>query len=615
MTPIGDVVDGVLGRAFGRHATAARLAAMRQRYRGAVDDRDFETFVVRLYAASWVAFGLGAIVGYGLAARLPSPVQTAAANVLATLGVPAAVSTGTVLRALLAIGGGTGAKVLVVRLAGRVLAYRARRRRDRLERALPRTVRFMHVLSAGTTDERTLLAAVAERERTFGETARTFRRVLGTATVTGSVDRALRIVARDTPSRRTLAPFLLTFRARARDGPDALARFLHLESRMLARRDAQRTDAARRYFGLVVRLFVALLVVPVLLAGSYGLIAGFAVTERAPALPVERLVSVTALVTPVSAVVVLGIGAVASGLVFAVRPAGHRWSRFRTADSLTGLLREAPTNPASAFVLAAPAGALLLGWLWLTGRPTTTGAVVAYAAVAVPVGLVDWRRARFDAAKDRYLPDLVYGIARQVHLGRSFTEAVDHVAADGGLGPLDADVAGLAFDLRVAPPGSPVRATALDRFVDRVGTPLAERTVGMVAGALDAGTETAAAFDALQTEAGRLYHEEQAVSDRMALVVVVGWLVSLLLVVLVVAVDVAVLASATTGPTGVDEAPVAVATTGPAALPTFYLLTQATMLSSGWFAGVAGRGVYEGLLHSGALTLLAWLAFVGAGLL
>jgi hypothetical protein len=45
----------------------------------------------------------------------------------------------------------------------------------------------------------------------------------------------------------------------------------------------------------------------------------------------------------------------------------------------------------------------------------------------------------------------------------------------------------------------------------------------------------------------------------------------------------------------------------------FYLIAQATVLACGWFAGVASRGRYEALLHSGALVVVTYLVFAGLG--
>jgi len=46
----------------------------------------------------------------------------------------------------------------------------------------------------------------------------------------------------------------------------------------------------------------------------------------------------------------------------------------------------------------------------------------------------------------------------------------------------------------------------------------------------------------------------------------------------------------------------------------FYVVTQATMLACGWFAGYASRGFYEALLHSAALVAIAYFVFAGAGM-
>ncbi|MFB6132001.1 MAG: hypothetical protein ABEJ44_01170 [Halanaeroarchaeum sp.] len=603
-------LDRLLTGAFGRHATAERHATMRKRYRATARASRFPLFLSRVYAASWLAFLLGAGLAVFLVGQVPQPVEAAILDGLAEIPLVRHPHVDRALGPAIVVAVGAIARWATFRGAAALLERRATRRRRRIERSLPRTVRFMHVLASGTTDVATLLGHVARRERAFGETARAFDRILGTRDVVGSVDGAIRVVARDTPSRRTLAPFLLTLRSRAREGPEAIARFLHLESRMLARRDAQRTETAKRYLGSVLRLFVVFLVVPVIAAIGIAVATGIGGWAPGTTSAVGRWIREQVVLSPASAVLVLALGGITTGLVYLLRPPGYRWSRYRSSTTLRTLLATSPRNPANALVVLGPVGGLLAAWAVTRGTPPSTAVTFGYVVVALPVGLVDWRRARIDAAKDRHLPELLHEIAHQIHLGRSFTEAVEHVAADQRLGPLDADVANLAFDLRVAKNDRPIRAAALDRFVERVGTPLAKRTVGMIAGALDAGSRTTAAFQALQSEAGRLYHEERAVRDEMPVVMAVGWAASLLVVGVVVAVNVAALG--TTDPLGHSAAFGAAGGREP---PAFYLLTQATVLSSGWFAGVAGRGVYEGLLHSGALLVVTSLAFAASGLL
>jgi len=96
---------------------------------------------------------------------------------------------------------------------------------------------------------------------------------------------------------------------------------------------------------------------------------------------------------------------------------------------------------------------------------------------------------------------------------------------------LDSDVADLAANLRLTTPHAGIdtnlRTAALDRFVTRVGTPLAEQTVGLVTGALDAGSDTGVVFETLQAEIGRLYHDKQTLRSGMMVYVAVGWTTAL----------------------------------------------------------------------------------------
>jgi flagellar protein FlaJ len=45
-----------------------------------------------------------------------------------------------------------------------------------------------------------------------------------------------------------------------------------------------------------------------------------------------------------------------------------------------------------------------------------------------------------------------------------------------------------------------------------------------------------------------------------------------------------------------------------------YVVTQATVLASGWFAGMASRDRYEAFLHSGALVVACYLVYHGVGI-
>jgi hypothetical protein len=278
------------------------------------------------------------------------------------------------------------------------------------------------------------------------------------------------------------------------------------------------------------------------------------------------------------------------------------------------------SNPASTAVVGVLVGLAVSVGAWTLGYGPANVLLFGYVAYGLPVGLVSVRRARRDDAKDREIRDFVHAIAGHVGLGVPFGMAVERVARESDLGALESDVADLAVNLGLSttPDGRDVRTAALDRFVERVGTPLARQTMGLVTGALDVGADADAAFDTLQTEVGRLYHERKALRSAMLVYVAVGWTTALLVVGIVVAVNTHVLAGfAQLSAVGASSGGVAI---DPGAVDPardrhrFYLVTQATMLACGWFAGTASRGVYEALLHSAGLSLVCYVVFAGAGM-
>jgi hypothetical protein len=296
----------------------------------------------------------------------------------------------------------------------------------------------------------------------------------------------------------------------------------------------------------------------------------------------------------------------------------HRWTVFAFPPPGLATLASAPVNPASAAVVAAVPAAVVGVALWGSGYGLLDSVLLPYVAYAVPVGLVAVRRARRDDAKDRQIKDFVHAVSGHVSLGRPFSAAIALVAEDVELGALQDDVNDLAFNANLTTREGDLRGDALDRFVDGVGTPLAEQTIGLVTGALEAGSDTGDVFDTLQTEVGRLYHEKKALRSSMLVYVAVGWTTALLVAGIVVAVDGYVLdgfsqlstvsggdSSMALNPDAIDPARES---------GRFYLVTQATMLASGWFAGAASRGKYEALLHSGALVLVAHVVFAGVGM-
>jgi len=317
---------------------------------------------------------------------------------------------------------------------------------------------------------------------------------------------------------------------------------------------------------------------------------------------------------------VLVVGALAAWLVESMRPRGFSWNGHDRSTSL-GVLLNAPRNPAdAALVLALPALAVA-ALLWDHGLRPANVVLLGYVAFAVPVGLVAVRRARLDDAKDREIQDFVHAVSGHVSLGRPFGDAVERVARDVDLGPLNGDVADLSFNLGMTTHDDDVRAAALDRFVERVDTQLAAQTVGLVSGALDAGSDADAAFEALQAEVGRLYHEKRALRSRLLVYVAVGWTTAVLVVGITVAVNLSVLDSFAQLSSVSNAASTGGLTIDPTAVDIerdryrFYLVTQATMLACGWFAGAASRGRYDALLHSGLLVAFAYAVFAGVGML
>ncbi|MFB6105607.1 MAG: type II secretion system F family protein [Halobacteriaceae archaeon] len=610
-----ETADRALYALFARHVDERRHERDRKRYRATTVTTSFEVYLARVYGLSWVvAFLATAWVALGLWAL--SPATHAAVGRALAAHVPAALPrvpwaavalTGAVLA------GATG-KRATVRVGGAYLRWAGRARRAAIERTLPGAVRYLHALASGSDDEAAMLRKVAT-QGAYGETAVAFRTVLNRAALTGSLDRALRVVARDTPAQDSLAPFLLKFREYADQGNDALADYLRLEGRMLGRRQRRERRQAEGMLELLAELFIVLLVLPTLLVIVLTVLGVLAPGLARPVATPVGPVSVRVLLVYGSVAFVLAVGALTAWLVAALRPP-NVVTTVHAPDEGLALVRRATTNPANAARVGAPllgAGALA----WALGARPANAALVGYVVYAVPVGAVALRRAHLDEAKDREIKDFVHAVSGHVSLGRPFPEAVDLVAREVDLGALDGDVADLAFDLGVTGYEGDVRASALDAFVERVGTPLAEQTVGLVTGALDVGADPETVFDALQAEVGRLYHEKRALRATMLAYVAVGWTTAILVVGVLVAVNLYVLASFDQLAT--VSASMQSGVLDPSAIDPardryrFYLVGQATMLACGWFAGYATRGRYEALLHSGLLVAVAWVIFAGVG--
>ncbi|GAA0723754.1 Flp pilus assembly protein TadB [Halorubrum trapanicum] len=642
------VVDRVCYALFARHASDRRHDADRKRYRGTALDTGFETYLARAYGLSWVVavavFFPALVVAAGAAPAVAAAVEARFGAALLSSGptatpAPTPDSVGPLrtdrAALLVAIAVALLAKRATVAAAGLHLRWVVATRRTDIERTLPGAVRYLELLSSGSDEPRAMLRKAADGDA-YGGTATSLRKALNAAKLAGSLDEGLRRVARDTPSRELLAPFLLKFRKHAATGDEALSAFLATERRMLSHRQDRARKRARRFLELLTELFVAVLVLPALLViGATAL--SVVIPELLP--PVSTPVGVV----PTRAVVLYGAVAflVAFGLAAAVavgtlRPPSQRAS-YEVPTSPRAVLATAGRNPASTGVVAAGPAVALAAWLAVAGYTLVNVALLGYAAFAVPVGLVAARRTRIDDAKDRELADFVHAVSGHVAQGRPLAAAVDAVARDVDLGVLDDDVTDLAFALRsttategvtgevsdsvggAVADGSTavdVRGAAIERFVDRVGTPLAAGTLGLVTGALNAGGDADAVFETLRIEVGRLYSEQRALRSAMQPYIAVGWAAAVLVAGVVAVVntqvvdaarlaEIAAASEAVTEPEGVYPE-----------LERFrlYVVTQATVLASGWFAGTAARGRYAALLHSGALVACCYVVFTVGGL-
>jgi archaellum biogenesis protein FlaJ (TadC family) len=617
-------VDRGLYALFSRHADRSAHERDRQRYRGAGLSTSFDVYLARVYGVAWAVAGVsttGVFVGTVL---LPSWLVAAVLDFLgAGLPVvnrlPALPVPPVYVAAVLAVATGATVRWGCIRAGGLYLQQLAAARRNAVEQTLPGAVRYLRVLASGTDDPRAMLRRVADQEA-YGATADSFRTALNKASLTGSLEEGLSMVARDTPSRDLLAPFLLKFREHAAQGGDALEGYLRMEGRLLSRQQDRVHERASGYLELVAELFVVLLVFPAL-----GVLIVTIASVLAPGLSASvptpfGTVTIRAVLVYASAAFVLVVGAGSAAVVASLRPTGHSIPTYSRPDTPGRLLGTAAINPASAAVVLAVPAVVVGVVLWQLGYGPVNLVLLGYATYSIPVGVVAVRRARRDDAKDREIRDFVHAVSGHVSLGRPFPEAVDRVAREVDLGALQSDVEDLAFNLGLTTgvdADADVRAAALDRFVRQVGTPLASQTVGLVVGALEAGSDTEEVFETLETEIGRLYHERKALRSRLLVYVAVGWTTALLIVGIVVAVNASVL-DGFAQVSSVAETGAGLALDPDAVDPVrdrerFYVVTQATVLACGWFAGTASRGRYEALLHSGLLVVVTYVVFTGLG--
>lgn len=602
---------------FSRHAGRPRHGNDRERYRGAALAIGFETYLSRLYGLSWLA-GVGsglAVLAVGLAF---APVTTDILSEVGTAVAPGegdgALLPGWLLLVATALVIGASGRRATIGIGGLYLRWRRNARRAAIERSLPGAVRYLRILADGSESETVLLRKVAEQDA-YREASESFDRVLETAALTGSLDTGLRNVARETPSKELLAPFLLKFREHTNQGTDSVREYLRRESRTLSRRRTLTWNRTGGYLKLLSKVFVVLLVLPAIFV--IVVTAGRVLTgELSRSVPIPGSPTAGTVLIYGSIAFVLAVGASAAFFVSRLRP--EAFGRTYERPPGPGTLATVGSNPASAaFVFAFPAVLVGLGLL-VIGESTADTALLAYVIYGLPVGAVAVNRARRDDTKDRDVRDFVHAVAHHVGLGQPLGVAVETVAGQETFGAIQEDIDDLAFRLGLTTGSADIdtRREALDRFVARVGTPLAEQTVGLVTGALAVGSDIETTFETLRTEIGSLYHQRKELRSTMLVYAAIGWSAALFVITIVVASEtyligwVLQLSAAFEG---------TAASIDPTALDAerdgrhFYLVTQATMLACGWFSGIAARDRYAALLHSSVLVVICYIVFSGAG--
>ncbi len=578
--------DAIGRRLFARHLKETHHEGDRTAYRGTDLHVGFERYIIRTYLLSWGIGLFGGIIG---------------------------IISGGIVVGL--VSGGLG-KWATVWLRRRYLRWRAAARRADIERTLPGAVRYLRVLATGNEELRAMVTRVANNRTTYGHTAVAMRRALNRAALAGSIDRGFRSLARDTPSD-LLAPLLLKLQEHATQGRSELRSYLELESRMLQR---QQTHTRRQQEGLsevLAELFVLLLAAPALVVIVSAVASVFAAGLSQPVATPIGTYPLRTLLLECAAVGIVGIGVLSVRVITSVQPS-RTGPTYRRPTEIRAMINTVGSNPVSAAYVLAPAGVIVAGVITILGQNMQTAGVVGYAVWGIPVGGIAMRRARIDAAKDRELRDFVHALAGHITLGRPLQQAIGTVREELTLQTIDTELRALETRMQMTTGPGSVRTTALEQFADEIRTPLARQVIELLVGGLHAGSDSGAVFEALETEVDRLYREQRTLGTGHQGYVIIGWTTALLIIVITIAVSLYLLPGLTQLH-AIADAGTAVGLPSQqiddnAMIDQFYLITQASMLSCGWFAGTASGSWYEGLFHSGVLVIIAAGSFWLVGL-
>jgi len=529
------VVDRVLYSV--RIATRATAGdADRKRYRGTALDTGFETHLARVYGLSWLVC-VAVIPGAALSPRRPCRGYCGDRRLdRRAFAGPDRVA---VARARCRRRRRPHRVPREARRCGSVGSTSGgsrRRRTDRIDTDPPARGRYLELLAAGSDGPGKWSRRPPRTTRTAGPPPRW--KALNAARLAGSLDEDC-VGSPATRPRRLLAPFLLKFPQRGdwRRGARGVPR---TESRMLAHRDRWAASAPGDSwsFSRTVRRRVG--------------VAG-AARHRGDRAPDRRPRAAPPVDTPVGVVPDAGGRPLRRRRLFSllsassVRRARSARSARRTSARATTCRRSpqnlasAGRNPSSAAVVCAPPAALLAVRLAFAGYLSSTSRCSRTRRSRFRRRRRG-RRTRIDDAKDRELADFVHAVSGHVAQGQPFPAAVEARARRGprrarrrrgpsrsrsgrrprrGCGEYTRRCETRGDGASAQSPG--VRAAAIDQFVHRrVGTPLAEGTLGLVTDALNAGSDADAVFET--SDRGRPALQRAARAPLVdAPYVAVGW--------------------------------------------------------------------------------------------
>ncbi|QZX99613.1 type II secretion system F family protein [Halobaculum rubrum] len=568
---------------------------------------------------------------------------------------------------------GPGSAVSVYFFRWQILDQRAHARASRIEATLPRTVAFVYALSRSGMELPVVLETLSHNEEVYGEAARELGVAVRDMNTFGTdVLTALEDMAERTPSQN-MAEFGENLASVLGSGQE-LSAFLHDQyERYQEEAESQQeqyleliSTFAEAYVTVLVAgplFFITILVVigmvlsdtlPVLRAvvylaiplASFGFVVYIDSITRSTndTLVVDQSVG-DARVHTVTASDVAGSGGGsdartdggAVGLDGAATAGTDRWaaSRERLAayDRLEAVL-DAANRPAELLLqrptltalITVPAG---LWWVWLRtpalplrplpfARAVDSPAIEATLVVLAAYGLayeIEKRRIR---AIERAVPDFLDRMASINEAGVSVIGSLRRLTGSD-LGALTPEIARTWRDVEW---GATV-TTALDRFRQRVRSPMVSRAVALVTNAVDASGDIApvlaiAADEARSTR--RLRRERRQVMVTYLLVIYVSFAVFLgIIAALTVAFIPAVEGAQLSSPggvagvsTGVFEGMGGVETDSYVLL--FYHAAAIQGVASGLIAGQLGEGsVSDGVKHATVMLLLAYLTFVVVG--